>query len=131
MNPSLPHASALAIQDGKIIAAGNNAEIMAIARSSSPPENLDGKTVWPGLTDAHLHLEKFTASLDYIDCETETQAEAVQRVAGKARTTPPGRWIRGHGWNHNRWSEGYGTYQLLDSAAPDNPVFLTAKSLHA
>ncbi len=130
MNPSLPHASALAIQDGKIIAAGNNAEIMAVARSSTPPENLDGKTVWPGLTDAHLHLEEFAASLDYIDCETETLQEAVLRVANKARLTPPGRWIRGHGWNHNRWTEGYGTAQLLDDVSPSNPVYLSAKSLH-
>jgi predicted amidohydrolase YtcJ len=131
MNPSLPHASALAIQDGKIIAAGNNAEIMAIARSSTPPENLDGKTVWPGLTDAHIHLQQFAASLDYIDCETGTLQEMVQRVANKARTTPPGRWIRGHGWNQNRWPEGYGTASLLDVISPSNPVYLTAKSLHA
>ncbi len=131
MNPSLPHASALAIQDGKIIAAGNNAEIMAVARSSSPPENLDGKTVWPGFTDAHLHLEQFIASLDYVDCETGTLQETLQRVASRVRMTPPGRWIRGHGWNHNRWPEGYGTASLLDSVSPENPVFLTAKSLHA
>lgn len=131
LNPNLPHASALAIQDGKIIAAGNNAEIMAIARTSTPPENLEGKTVWPGLTDAHLHLEKYAASLDYVDCETNSLQEAVQRVAGKARTTSVGNWIRGHGWNHNRWPEGYGNAGMLDAAAPNNPVFLTAKSLHA
>ncbi len=130
MNPGLPFASALAIQDGKIIAAGNNAEIMAVARSSTPPENLDGKTIWPGLTDAHIHLETYAISRGLINCETESLQEALLRVATKARSTPPGRWIQGHGWNHNRWPEGYGTAGLLDSVTPANPVFLTAKSLH-
>lgn len=47
------------------------------------------------------------------------------------RNTPPGKWILGHGWNQNNWSEGFGDVALLDDVAPDNPAYLTAKSLHA
>ncbi len=43
----------------------------------------------------------------------------------------PGEWIFGHGWNQNSWAEGFGTVADLDAIAPHNPVFLTAKSLHA
>ena len=45
--------------------------------------------------------------------------------------TPPGQWVLGHGWNQNLWPEGFGTAADLDAAAPDHPVYLTAKSLHA
>jgi predicted amidohydrolase YtcJ len=44
---------------------------------------------------------------------------------------PAGEWILGHGWNQNEWPEGFGSAADLDDAAPDHPVYLTAKSLHA
>ena len=44
--------------------------------------------------------------------------------------TKPGEWILGHGWNQNQWDR-FGTAADLDSVSPDNPVYLTAKSLHA
>ncbi len=131
LNSSTPFASALAIQDGKIIAAGNDGEIMAIAKSSSTLENLQGSVVWPGLTDAHIHLEYYAVSLDRVNCETSTREECLKRVGERARTTSPGKWLLGHGWNHNEWTEGFGTAQLLDSVAPQIPVYLTAKSWHA
>ena len=42
----------------------------------------------------------------------------------------PGEWIIGHGWNQNLWGTGFGTSRELDTAALDNPVFLTDMSLH-
>ena len=92
---------------------------------------MHGRTLWPGLTDAHLHLEHYAFSLQMIDCETATRAECLRRVAERAQTTAPGQWIRGHGWNQNVWPEGFGSAADLDAVAPDHPVYLTAKSLHA
>ena len=66
-----------------------------------------------------------------IDCETSTQSECLRRVAERVRLVSPGAWVRGHGWNQNSWPEGFGTAAALDRVAPDHPVFLTAKSLHA
>jgi hypothetical protein len=39
--------------------------------------------------------------------------------------------VLGHGWYQNNWREGFGTAEQLDQIAPLNPVYLTAKSLHA
>jgi hypothetical protein len=66
-----------------------------------------------------------------VDCETATKQACLQRIAERAEQSPPGVWILGHGWNHNDWQDGYGTARDLDQVAPQNPVFLTAKSLHA
>jgi predicted amidohydrolase YtcJ len=58
-------------------------------------------------------------------------------VAERARVTPPGEWILGHGWAQNDWpdlasgGDGFPTSALLDAVAPEQPVYLTAKSLHA
>jgi predicted amidohydrolase YtcJ len=131
LNSNAPFASALAIQDGKIIAAGNDGEILAIGKSGATLENLEGSVVWPGLTDAHMHLEYYAATLNLVDCETATQEEALHHVGERARLTPKGKWLLGHGWNQNLWTEGFGTAQKLDSVASQVPVYLTAKSWHA
>ncbi|MCZ7542311.1 MAG: amidohydrolase family protein [Anaerolineae bacterium] len=61
-----------------------------------------------------------------------TRAEAVRRVAAFAKDTPPGVWIRGRGWWQELWEgQAFPTAADLDAAAPDNPVYLTAKSGHA
>jgi predicted amidohydrolase YtcJ len=123
--------TALAIAEGRIVATGNDEEILSIPRHSVEIINLQGRTVWPGLTDAHIHLGYYARGIQKIDCETSTRDECLQRVALRAHKTPPGNWILGHGWNQNNWSEGFGDGHDLDRIAPDHPVYLTAKSLHA
>jgi predicted amidohydrolase YtcJ len=129
--PDQPQASALLIDNGRIVAAGDDSAILSAAPAAAEKTNLDGKVVWPGLTDAHIHLQNYAASLQFVDCETATRQACLDRVAERARTTPAGAWIRGHGWNQNNWPEGFGDVHQLDSAAALQPVYLTAKSLHA
>jgi predicted amidohydrolase YtcJ len=131
LNPKQPIVTAIAIEGDRIVAAGSDTDIMAMAGRRDLEQDLDGDTVWPGLTDAHIHLEHYALSLQYVDCETETRDECLKRVAQKAANTPRGQWIRGHGWNQNNWPEGFGSAADLDAIAPDQPVYLTAKSLHA
>lgn len=130
LNPAQPFVSALAVDAGRIAAAGEDQELLE-AYPWAEREDLAGRTVWPGLTDAHLHMQFYGQALQQVDCETETRAECVWRVGERAKRTPPGQWLRGHGWNQNNWPEGFGTAADLDAAAPDVPVYLTAKSYHA
>ncbi len=129
--PGQMHASAMLIDNGRIVAVGEDAAIMAAAPARAAKTNLEGKVVWPGLVDAHIHLENYASSLQFVDCETATRQECLDRVAERARKTPAGAWIRGHGWNQNNWPEGFGDVRILDEAAGAQPVYLTAKSLHA
>ena len=131
LNPSQPHATALAIEGDSIVAAGSDDEILALANPHTMREDLAGRTVWPGLTDAHIHLQHYALSLQKVDCETDRREECLARVQQRAQLTPPGQWLLGHGWNQNTWPEGFGDAQMLDQVAPVHPVYLTAKSLHA
>jgi predicted amidohydrolase YtcJ len=126
-----PTATSVAIDRGRILAVGATDRLLAEYGGRFEVEDLHGMVLLPGLTDAHLHLEYYALSLAMIDCETVTRAECLQRVAERARLTPPGEWIRGHGWNQNAWPDGLGTAADLDAAAPHNPVYLTHKSYHA
>jgi predicted amidohydrolase YtcJ len=131
LDPHRPTGEAIAIDQSRVLAVGSQEEILAEFSGGSQPVDLGGRTILPGLTDAHIHLQLYALSLQKIDCETSTRAECLQRVAERARVTPPGEWILGHGWNQNDWPEGFGSEADLDAAAPHHPVYLTAKSLHA
>jgi len=125
MDPRQPLVSSLVCRSGKVE--------QVLAEDPLDSENsldLGGRIVLPGLIDAHLHLRQYAETLQYIDCETRTKEECLEKVAERAALTPPGEWIRGHGWNHNHWSDGYGTAAELDQFSPLNPVYLTGKSLH-
>jgi predicted amidohydrolase YtcJ len=122
--------TALAIHGDRIAALGGDSEIRRLADPQTEQIDLNGALILPGLTDAHLHFEWFSIGLSFVDVETDTIEEALGRVAARAAATPKGQWIRGHGWNYTRWGEAFPTAAQLDSAAPDHPVYLTAKSMH-
>ena len=137
-----PSASAILIAGGRIIAVGDRAQLEAIAHGKLEKQDMQGRTILPGLTDAHIHLQYYSLGLAKVDCETKTKEECLHRIAERAKITKPGEWILGHGWNQNEWppsSSGRGdggegmwpTASELDAIAPNNPIYLTAKSLHA
>jgi predicted amidohydrolase YtcJ len=128
--PGQPEVSALVADHGQVIAVGSDQELLAEFGSQAEKYDLQGRTVWPGLTDAHIHMDYYSLGLSVVDCETPTRAECIRRVAERVRNTPPGKWVRGHGWNQNVWPEGFGSVKELDEVAPDNPVYLTTKSVH-
>lgn len=130
-NPLQPHATALAIRQQQVVAVGSDDEILALQQSGDTCQNMNGAVIWPGLTDAHIHLQHYAEFLQSVDCETPTRTECIQRVTQRVQSSFPGVWIQGHGWNQNDWPEGFGSRFDLDAIAPHNPVYLTAKSLHA
>jgi predicted amidohydrolase YtcJ len=123
-----PGASAVAIDHGTIVAVGGEELLREFERAEG--QDLAGRVVLPGLTDAHLHFKYYALALQKLDCETDTLDECLARLAERAQHTPPGEWILGHGWNQNAWGR-WPTAAELDRVAPGHPVYLTAKSLHA
>jgi predicted amidohydrolase YtcJ len=129
-NKAAPYASAMVIENAKIIAIGETDKILA-EFGNCPKWNMDGRIILPGITDAHIHLQHYGMGLHYVDCGTSSMEECLLRLKERLSDTPPGKWILGHGWNQNDWEEGFGSSKTLDDISPNNPVYLTAKSLHA
>lgn len=127
-NKLQPVASVIAIEHGDVVAVGGDELLAEFDRAEK--QNMEGRVILPGLTDAHLHLQHYALSLDKIDCETDTLEECLRRVAERARKANPGEWILGHGWNQNVWRDWPSAVDL-DQITSSHPVYLTAKSLHA
>jgi len=125
-----PLADTIAIRAGRISAIGRAADILRGA-GKAKVDDLGGKTVIPGLCDAHIHLLEYGLSLARVDCETPTRGACLERLRRRAESARPGEWVAGHGWNHNVWPEGAGSKKELDEIFPRNPVYLTHKSLHS
>ena len=82
---------ALAIVDGKIVAAGDNAEIKALAGAGTRKTDLAGKTVLPGFIDAHTHIALFGVDhLRSVACDLSSIAEIQQALRQRAAHTPKG-----------------------------------------
>ncbi len=128
-----PQASALAIAQGRIVAVGSDEDLLHLARAETRRENLAGKAVIPGLTDAHIHWEMTARALNDVNLfEVPSKAMAVERVAAHAASTPAGEWITGYGWMQEIWQDrAFPSAADLDAAVPAHPVYLRAKSGHA
>jgi predicted amidohydrolase YtcJ len=129
LDRSNPSATALAIDRDRVLMLGEADELLSMI-GDAEAQDLGGRVVLPGLVDSHLHLEQFSMALQYVDCETNSKEECLQRLGERARQVKPGDWILGHGWNQNDWGD-WPCASDLDEIAPRNPVYLTAKSLHA
>ncbi|HEY8602078.1 MAG TPA: amidohydrolase [Thermomicrobiales bacterium] len=118
--------AALAIRDGRVLATGSDADIVALAGAGTRRVDLAGRTVLPGLIDAHCHMLATGLLLGDVglhDCRTIP--EVLARVAARAAQSPPGRWIVGRGWDESVLAEGRPpSRDELDEVAPYNPVCL-------
>jgi len=127
MEDTRPRVQAIAMNNGKIAAVGDNTAIQEYIGRRTEVIDLKGKTFMPGLHDAHLHFIGYGLTLQMVELRGVTSvAEVAERVRAKAAATPPGEWIVGTGWDNNLFREGrYPNRQDLDAAAPAHPVLLT------
>jgi hypothetical protein len=135
MNPDQPRATALAVDrvSGQILAVGDDAEIRSLAGPLTDTLDLGGRTVIPGMIDAHTHLVHYArARLDVDLRGAADEDEAVARVVERAARMPKGTWIRGRGWDANHWpGQRFPTRASLDAAVSEHPVALSDHSYHS
>ena len=127
VDKNLSIAQAVAIRDGKFLAVGKNANILALAGRGTLKIDLKGKTVIPGLIDSHNHMEEAGEALYKVPLgKAKTVAEALALIKEFAAKTKPGEWIRGAWWHPlaQLQEKRYLTRWEIDSVAPNNPVFL-------
>jgi predicted amidohydrolase YtcJ len=101
-------------------------------RSGRPQYDLGGCLVVPGLVDCHIHLVGFALSLTRIDLsDTGSAEEGLERIAGFLEGMPAGVWLKGRGWDKQRWGmDGFPDRGMLDRVSPRNPVELWSRDGH-
>lgn len=104
-------------------------------RPKAPSFKLDGggKTLIPGLIDAHGHVMGYGLSLITLDLsDTRSLAEAQAKIRAYAQANDGRKWIIGTGWNQEQWGLGrFPTAAELDAAVGDIPVWLERVDGHA
>ena len=124
-------AEAFAIKDGKFIGVGLTDSIQANYKSGQI-HDLKGKTVLPGLIDAHCHFFRFGQSLQNVNLVgAQSYDEVIQRIID-FQTDNPSEFIYGRGWDQNDWVvKEFPNKQKIDSLFPDIPVVLQRIDGHA
>ncbi len=128
-----PVVDAFAIRGGRIVFAGDRLGARALTGPNTQVLDLQGRTVIPGMTDAHAHVAGLGAALRNVDLTgTASYDEVIARVVERARATPRGEWVIGRGWDQNDWGDTrWPTHEALTRAVPDHPVYLTRVDGHA
>ena len=125
--------TAMAFDDqGRIIAVGGSADVAGKAKNARRID-MQGRTVLPGLIDAHGHVFGLGQQLTQLDLFSTTSLEqALKSIGDYARANPNHAWIRGRGWNQENWKLGrFPTAAELDAVVSDRPVWLERVDGHA
>ena len=95
--------------------------------------DLQGKTIIPGLIDAHGHLAGFATSLAQAQLQGTSSKDDVLRVLREHEAKlADGDWLLGRGWDQNDWPvQAFPSSADLDREFPDRPVWLRRIDGHA
>lgn len=127
-----PKAEAIAVKGDRVIFVGSNRDAQKYVGKTTRVIDLNGKTLLPGLTDAHHHLfgvgfREITLNLEGI----ASLEDFLAKVKARVDQTQPGAWVTGRGWIETFWKPPvFPTRWDLDKVAPNNPVFLDRADGH-
>ena len=124
--PSL--VEAIAIEGGKVTAAGNSDEMLRLGDPATTVIDAKGRSVIPGLNDSHMHPIRgglnFNMELRWDG--VPSLADALRMLKEQAARTPAPQWVRVvGGWTEFQFAERrMPTLDEINAVAPDTPVFV-------
>lgn len=139
MNDTARWAAALAVKDGRILAVGDEAKVMATRGASTRMVDLGGRTLLPGFIDGHSHFINAVRMSTWANVSAPPVGKArdiagivAELVATRERLAlKPGEWVIGYGYDGTTLADGREmTRADLDPHFPDNPVMILHVSLH-
>ena len=131
-NERQPRAEAVAVRYGKIVFVGASDDVKKFEGKGTRTIDLKGKTVLPGLTDAHYHLAGVGQREMALNLEGTTSLEDfLAKVKVRVAQAKPGEWVTGRGWIETYWKPPvFPTRQDIDQISPNNPVYLVRADGH-
>jgi len=127
MDPQKPTATALAVKSYKVLAIGEEEEVVDLIPNAKKVIDLGGKTVVPGFIDAHTHLTSAGVKAAHVQLgKVGSVEEAVQFLKDAASKYPKGEWILGYDWDESTWTEQrFIESKDLDLISKDHPIMAT------
>lgn len=125
----------VAITDGVIVYAGDNAGIQSFIDVNTAVHDLDGKLMLPGLHDIHIHLLEASseaASSCTLDSWAWTILDLAQELSDCSPTPNSNGWITA--WGHSIFTlleDGGNPREILDIYFPDDPVVAMEETSHS
>jgi len=122
----IQRAEALAVRGDRILAVGNEADILKLKGPATTVVDLKGHFVMPGFNDAHMHLtnagfKKLTVDLT----GTRSLEEFRERIRKRVATAAPMEWITGSGWDETLWQvKELPNRWDIDEVTTDHPVYM-------
>ncbi|PYP88014.1 MAG: amidohydrolase [Blastocatellia bacterium AA13] len=132
VNDRAPHAEAVAVKNGRVLFVGSNKDAKAYQGAGTRVIDLGGRTVVPGLTDAHYHLSGVGEREMTLNLEgTASLEDLLSKIKTRVDAAKPGDWITGRGWIETFWKPSvFPTRWELDRVSPNNPVILVRADGH-
>lgn len=132
VNNAFAKAESFAIVDDTFVAIGTTEEILSKYEATQTID-ATGKTILPGLIDAHCHFYGLGQNLQVVDLVgTTSYDEVLERVSAFAKANPATTFLRGRGWDQNDWEvKEFPTKEKLDALFPEVPVALERVDGHA
>jgi predicted amidohydrolase YtcJ len=132
MDERQPRAEALAVKNGRFLAVGSSRDVRAAIARDTPTMSLAGRTILPGLIDAHCHVassgrESFLA----LDLGLPTLAAIRDAIRQETARRPKGEWIQGSKYDDAKTDvKRFLTRYDIDDVSPDHPILITDRSGH-
>jgi predicted amidohydrolase YtcJ len=125
-SPTPARVTAIAIANGKILAAGTDTELLKLKGPKTKVIDLQGAFAMPGFNDAHTHIgEAGRQKLSVNLVGVHSLAEMQQRISAYVATAQPGTWIQGGGWDHTLWPDNKLPSRTdLDQVTAGHPALL-------
>jgi predicted amidohydrolase YtcJ len=131
VNETFDVAAAFVVKDGKILEVGKKPEL-ELKYNSTTSYDAKGKTIVPGLIDAHAHLYNLGVTMQHLDLVGTTSFKEVLEKTVAFQEEKQLDFILGRGWDQNDWElQVFPNNEMLDVLFPETPVALTRIDGHA
>ena len=126
VDPRNKEVAAIAIRGGRVVAVGTDEAVKALVGEKTRVIDLKGRRVVPGFHDSHVHMLGGGMRLAQVALkDAKDEAELGRLLAAFDKKLPPGRWMLGGNWDHDRAFAGkLPGAAILDKYVPDRPVFI-------